>query len=132
MPIAAITIKPANISGTLNCEADCIIRYPIPSLDAIVSEITAPTKASVTETFNEAKEERHRPRQSHFAQDVERGSAERSQHVLKLRLDRCKAGRNVHRNREKRQQERGRDRRRLPDSHPKNEDWHNRPPSAPS
>ena len=52
--IAAITIIPANISGVLKFELATSIRFPMPSLPATVSAMTAPTKASVMAIFNDA------------------------------------------------------------------------------
>jgi len=47
--------RPANTSGTSKLELAIIIRLPMPRLEATVSELTAPTKASVAATFSEAK-----------------------------------------------------------------------------
>ena len=47
--------RPAKTSGTSKLELAIIIRLPMPRLEATVSEITAPTKASVAATFREAK-----------------------------------------------------------------------------
>ena len=47
--------NPANTSGTSNAALAIIIMLPIPRFEATVSEITEPTKASVTATLSEAK-----------------------------------------------------------------------------
>ena len=98
----------------------------MPSFDAMVSEITAPTKASVMATFSEAKKYgivRGRPTLRRMS-SLRR--AERAQHVLQFGLDGREAGRHVHRDREERQHERGGDRRRLADAHPEHQDRHDR------
>jgi NitT/TauT family transport system ATP-binding protein len=48
-------ISPANTSGTSKFDDAIIMTLPMPRFDATVSEITVPTKASVTATFKEAK-----------------------------------------------------------------------------
>ena len=55
IPNAATTLIAANIKGTLNCEDAQIIKYPIPLLEAIVSEVIEPTKADEIAIFSEPK-----------------------------------------------------------------------------
>ena len=55
MPRTASATRPAKISGILNWAWACSIRLPMPWLEAIDSEITEPTKASVIATLSEPK-----------------------------------------------------------------------------
>ena len=55
MPMAATTNSPANTSGMRKLAEACSTSVPIPTLEASVSAITEPTKASVIAIFSEAK-----------------------------------------------------------------------------
>jgi hypothetical protein len=55
MPSMASATRPAKISGTWNCACACSIRLPMPRFEAMLSEITEPTKASVIAIFSEPK-----------------------------------------------------------------------------
>ena len=50
-----MVINPAYTKGTWRLEEAEIIKYPMPAFEALISEMTAPTKASVTATFRLAK-----------------------------------------------------------------------------
>src|SRR5688500_12023981 len=97
----------------------------MPRLPAIVSEITEPTKASVTATLSEAKKygmARGRPTLSR----TDRPRAERAQHVPELGLEGGQPGRDIDHDREERDQERGQHRRHRADAEPDHEDRHDR------
>ena len=55
MPSTASATKPAKISGTWNWAWAYSIRLPMPRFDAMLSEITEPTNASVIAIFSEPK-----------------------------------------------------------------------------
>ena len=98
----------------------------MPRFEAIDSEITEPTKASVIATFNEAKKYGKRARQPDLEDDVARLGPERTEHVLHLRLDRGQPGRDVDRDREETHQERGEHGRHHADAEPDDQDRHDR------
>ncbi len=74
---------------------------PMPRLEATVSEITVPTKASVIATFSEAKKYGIVRGKPTFHRMSSLRGVQRTHHVFQFRLGGGEPGRDVHHDRER-------------------------------